>query len=341
MRIWFDADNGPHVLIMKPLARELERRGHDVLFTARDRTSTCSLLDLYGLPYRRIGKEYGKGMLRKAVGTVRRAVSLAAAMRDWRADVSFGHGSRSLPIASRLLGVPSITMYDYEWVDPRLFAWGCRAILLPSVIDDGRCREAGIPAAKVVRYPGFKEQLYLGDSPLDPDSVAADLGLRNDAIRVLLRPPATNAHYHNPEAEFLLDRILDRLTAHPEVQVVYLARSDDQMAYLVAHGGLEVIRPSRVFDGPSMIAAMDLVIGGGGTMTREAALLGVPAYSFFRGRSGRVDEALVAEGRLVMLASPVDVAERLVVAKREAEVAIPDPAPLVSYIVDTILGVSS
>ena len=35
MKIWFDADNGPHVLIMKPLVRELERRGHTILVTAR------------------------------------------------------------------------------------------------------------------------------------------------------------------------------------------------------------------------------------------------------------------------------------------------------------------
>jgi len=341
MRIWFDADNGPHVLIMKPLARELVRRGHEVLFTARDRTSTCSLLDLYGLPYRPIGAEYGKGLIRKAAGTLRRAAALALAMRNWHADVSFGHGSRSLPVASRLLRIPSVTMYDYEWVDPRLFAWGCRAILLPSVIDAGRCREAGIPEKKVVRYPGYKEQLYLGDAALDPDPVVAALGLRDDAIHILLRPPASNAHYHNPEAEILLRDILDRLSGHPGVQVVYLARSDDQMSYLTGRDGLEVIRPARVFDGPSMIAAMDLVIGGGGTMTREAALLGVPAYSFFRGRQGKVDQALVEQGRLIMLASRADVERELVISRRGAGVSTPDSAPLVSFITDTILEVSS
>ena len=31
------------------------------------------------------------------------------------------------------------------------------------------------------------------------------------------------------------------------------------------------------------------MISGGGTMTREAAVLGVPSYSFFRGREGQVD----------------------------------------------------
>ena len=48
MRIWFDADNGPHVLIMEPLARRLCEDGHEVRFTARDRSNTCQLLDMFG-----------------------------------------------------------------------------------------------------------------------------------------------------------------------------------------------------------------------------------------------------------------------------------------------------
>ena len=56
MRVWLDADHAPHVLIMRPLARELEKQGHEVRFTARDRTATCELLDLYGLPYVTVGR---------------------------------------------------------------------------------------------------------------------------------------------------------------------------------------------------------------------------------------------------------------------------------------------
>ena len=32
-----------------------------------------------------------------------------------------------------------------------------------------------------------------------------------------------------------------------------------------------------------MILECDIVIGGGGTMTREAAILGIPSLSFFKG----------------------------------------------------------
>lgn len=337
MKIWFDADNGPHVLIMRPLVAELQRRGHEVVFTARDRTKTCQLLDLYGFSYRRVGGEYGKGMSGKVKGTLGRAWDLAREMRGSGAGVSFGHGSRALPLASRLLGIPTVTMYDYEWVDARLFNWCCRSILLPRAISRDRCVEAGIAAGRVVSYPGYKEELYLGAGELDT-SIAGDLGLRAGAAKVLLRPPATTAHYHNPEAETLLEAILGRIAAAGDVQLVYLPRTDDQRELPARAGVREVIIPRRVYDGPSLVAAVDVVISGGGTMTREAAIMGIPSYSFFRGREGMVDEALAAAGQLALLATPADVASRLAVAPRQGGVRRPDPAALVAFICDAIVA---
>lgn len=335
MKIWFDADNGPHVLIMRPLVAELGKRGHEVVFTARDRTSTCELLDLYGFDYKKVGGEYGKGMTGKVKGTLGRAWSLIGAMRGENPAVSFGHGSRALPIASRLLGIPSVTMYDYEWVDPRLFNMFCRNILMPAAIIPDRCAEAGISPAKVVHYPGFKEELYLGGKDFD-DTIAGDLGLRPEAIKVLLRPPATTAHYHNPEAETILDAILMRLAEGGDVQLVYLPRTPDQNDLPARAGVGEVIIPSKVYDGPSLVAAMDMVISGGGTMTREAAIMGVPSYSFFRGASGKVDEALAGAGKLTMVTTPDEVAAKLTVAMKKGAASQPDPGPLVDFICSAI-----
>lgn len=335
LKIWFDADNGPHVLIMRPLVGELMSRGHHVVFTARDRTSTCELLDLYGFEYRTVGGEYGRGMSGKVRGTLGRAWSLMGAMKGQNPDVSFGHGSRALPIASRLMAVPSVTMYDYEWVDPRLFNWFCRGILMPAAITPKRCREAGISGRKVVNYPGFKEELYLGGKEFDT-SIAPELGLRPEAVKVLLRPPATTAHYHNPEADTILESILAKLATGQDVQLVYLPRTPDQADLPRKAGVAEIIIPDKVYDGPSLVAAMDMVISGGGTMTREAAILGVPSYSFFRGRSGKVDEALAESGRLTMVTAADDVMEKLAVVPNTRPVSRPESRPLVAFICDAI-----
>ncbi len=339
MKVWFDADNGPHVLIIRPLVEELARRGHEVVITARDRANTCELLDMYGIPYRRIGGEYARGKAGKVVGTLRRAAALLRTMAGDRPNVSFGHGSRALPIASWFLRVPSVTMYDYEWVDPALFNRFCRRILLPAVIDRERCVDAGIAVERVRFYDGLKEELYLASHRRDPSELS-DLGLREDTVRILLRPPATHAHYHNPEAETLLVALLEILAEHPEVQLIYLPRTPDQLDLIPADFRGEVIVPQRVYDGPTLIAAMDAVFSGGGTMTREAAVLGVPAYSFFRGKSGRVDEWLVEQGRLVMLTDPGELRERVVVARRGNRDGGTPAGELVGQICDLILDVA-
>lgn len=340
MKIWFDADNGPHVLIMRPLAAELTRQGHEVVFTARDRTKTCQLLDMYGFKYLRIGGEYGHGMSGKVRGTLGRAWELARTMRGRRVHVSFGHGSRALPIASALLAIPTLTMYDYEWVNARLFNLCCRSILLPASITRGRCMEAGIATSKVVSYPGFKEELYLAQGDLDT-AIATDLGMRPEAVKVLLRPPATTAHYHNPEAEILLEAILRQLAGAGDVQLVYLPRTDDQRDLPKRAGVREVIIPRKVYDGPSLVASTDLVISGGGTMTREAAIMGIPSYSFFRGREGMVDEALAASGRLVLLASADEVPAKLAVLRRKGTVSRPDPRALIGFICEAIVNAAN
>jgi len=59
------------------------------------------------------------------------------------------------------------------------------------------------------------------------------------------------------------------------------------------------------------------VISGGGTMNREAAALGVPVYSIFRGKIGAVDRYLAGNGRLVLLERVEDIHTKIVLERRE------------------------
>jgi hypothetical protein len=51
-------------------------------------------------------------------------------------------------------------------------------------------------------------------------------------------------------------------------------------------------------------------------MNREAAALGVPVYSIFRGTIGAVDHRLKAEARLVLIESVDDVETKIDLSKR-------------------------
>jgi uncharacterized protein len=73
--------------------------------------------------------------------------------------------------------------------------------------------------------------------------------------------------------------------------------------------------PDRAVDGRSLVAFADVLVSAGGTMNREAAVLGTPVWSIFEGRLGAVDEALAREGRLRFLRSP----DEIVVARKDAD----------------------
>ena len=55
-------------------------------------------------------------------------------------------------------------------------------------------------------------------------------------------------------------------------------------------------------------------------MNREAAALGIPVYSLFRGTMGAVDKHLAETGRLVLLESERDVHEKLKLEARNKTV---------------------
>ena len=87
-----------------------------------------------------------------------------------------------------------------------------------------------------------------------------------------------------------------------------------------------MVVPDRAVDGHSLLAGADLVVSAGGTMNREAVVLGTPVYTTFAGRMGGVDERLIAEGRLRPLTDPDDlVVERKSGAAAEPHAARPRP----------------
>jgi hypothetical protein len=79
--------------------------------------------------------------------------------------------------------------------------------------------------------------------------------------------------------------------------------------------------PTHAVDGLDLIWYSDMVISGGGTMNREAAALGIPVYSLFRGTMGAVDKHLAETGKLVLLESEQDVREKLKLVSRSKTLA--------------------
>jgi predicted glycosyltransferase len=306
VRVWVDLTNAPHAVTLAPLVRELERRGDVVLVTARDYGQTVDLAERLGLEPVVVGHHGGSGRAGKAQAAAGRVAALLRWAREARPDVAFGHGSTDQPMVARLLGIPATTMLDYEWATLQ-HGLNCRLTartLAPEAIPASRLARLGARGAKLVRYPGLKEEYALAD--FEPDPTVAD-GLRGDRpLLAVLRPPAELALYHrfsNP----LFAQVLERLAARDDVATVVLPRTADQGRGIERLALPGVTVPAGALDGPSLIAFADVVISAGGTMNREAVVLGTPVYTTFAGRLGGVDEQLLAQGRMRRLVSAGDI----------------------------------
>jgi predicted glycosyltransferase len=308
LRVWVDLTNTAHVVVLRPFVELLERDGHDVTLTARPLSHTLELLDDWGHPYTVLGRHGGAGRAGKARAAAARAVAMTRFGRRRRFDCALAHGSTDLPVACRLLGVPNTTMFDYEWAVAQHSVNGRLAnrVLAPDAIPERRLARYGMRAPKLVRYPGLKEEYYLAD--WEPDrEVLAQLDVDPDAIVCVVRTAPSYALYLAGAENELLPALLARLAADQRTRTVVLPRTPEQADAVRALGLDRVTVPARAVDARSLVAFADVLVSAGGTMNREAAVLGTPVWSIFEGRLGAVDERLVAEGRLRFLADPADV----------------------------------
>jgi predicted glycosyltransferase len=284
------------------------------------------LLDDWGHAYTAIGQHGGASRLGKALAGSGRAAQMLAFARDKRFDYGLAHGSTDLPPVARVLRFANTTMFDYEWAKLQ-HSLNCRLatrVLAPDAIPAERLARYGAKPPKLVRYPGLKEEYYLGD--FEPDaSVLPELGLdRNRAIAVVRTAPSYALYLGGSENE-LLPQVLRRLL-DTGAQVVVLARTEEQRRALRILDGRLVV-PGHAVDGRSLAGLADLVVSAGGTMIREAAVLGTPVWSIFEGRLGAVDEQLIREGRVRVLRDPAELVVEQAPPQRERR-GRRDPADL-------------
>ncbi len=305
-RVWIDMTNSPHVLVLRPIIDEFRSRGWDVTVTAREFAQTLPLLERFAIPHTVIGHHWGKHLWAKAWGMASRTSRMIAFGRGKGFDLALSHASNDLPVAARMLGIPHVTMFDYEYakLSHSINVRFSTKALVPDAIPVSALAPYGGTPEKVDRYPGLKEEYYLADFEPDP-SVLDVLGLDPAKIIIVLRTPPSMAAYHRMENP-VFDDVIRAIAARDDAQAVVLLRTPDQRAGVDAIGAENLIIPDTVVDAQSLISYADIVVSGGGTLNREAVALGTPAYTVFQGVMGAVDRGLIAEGRLRQLTSVDD-----------------------------------
>ena len=303
MDVWLDIDNPPQVQYLLPFKRAFERLGASVVVTARDHTITLELLRAQAVPFHSIGSAFGRRKLQKIQGLLGRSRQLLALFGDLGRPRLLLAASRPAAVVARRLGIPSFILNDYEHANLSVFRATGAHIVHPKVIPSDAFTEKGISTRKLIPFDGIKEDITF--TGIDADNgVAHDFGVDDGHATVLFRPPAEDSHYYKRGSRALALDLLGFLADRDDTVVVfsprYARQAEDLKRYAWANEPIVLRDPIPVV---SLLKGVDVVVASGGTMIREAAYLGVPAYSILLSRIGGVDRYLESIGRLDVVAS--------------------------------------
>ena len=338
--LWFDLDNSPHVPLFRPILSELDRRGKEYIVTAREFAQTRELLGLWGIPHHLVGEHGGKSKLKKVANLLARSSALKRAVSGKKIDAAISHGSRTQVVAAWRMQVPAIVMLDYEYTEARIFNTLAQKLIMPAAIPDERLRKAGFNLRKVVRYNGFKEEIYLESFVPQPE-FRREIGIDKNTILVSIRPPSTTGNYHDERSESLFRACLEHFSSVPNTHCLVVNRTaaEERLIPVELRRSGKVTLLTKPVDGLQLLWHSDLVLSGGGTMNREAALLGTPTYSIFTGQKPYLDEYLQSQGRLLFIDIPGQI-RSIPVVKREIPSAFtPQMKGMASGVTDLLLDI--
>ena len=168
MRIWIDLGNSPHVPFFGALAKEFERRGHTVLWTARDYAQTVELARTAGIDAKVFGTHGGKSVFQKGGKFIGRTWDLLRWARGKKIDLVVVHNSQEPLVVARILHIKSVTLMDYEHHPGNHLSFRtAKKVIVPESFPEEFLRKFGVSEKKVRRFRGIKEDVYLSD--FEPD----------------------------------------------------------------------------------------------------------------------------------------------------------------------------
>jgi hypothetical protein len=322
MRVIIDVLTPKQLMFFPKLARRLEERGHETLMTTRRYREVTKLLLKKRVDAMVVGKHGGRKLEDKLIASTERTCQLVRVLNDFAPDLAVSFSSPEMARTSFGLGLPHISVNDspHSVAVAKLTIPLSRKLLTPSMIQVHEWTKFGIAEEDVVQYNALDPWVWLRD--LEPDrGVLDELGIDGSRPIVTLRAPEAFASYlldNSVVHGTLRDFIAKLIESRGDTQIVVIPRYKEQIHELRDTFGNRIILCESVVDGPSILAFSDIFVGMGGTMSAEAALLGVPTFSSYPDNY-LIESFLIDQGLLVKILDPVELVDKINTTLNEIE----------------------
>jgi predicted glycosyltransferase len=300
LKIWVDILTPKQLLFFTPLIENLRRYGHEVIVTSRHYREVDLLSVKQDIGLRFVGRHGGASLKEKTKASCNRIVDLTEIVGEMALDYAVSFSSPECARTAFGLGVSHICISDSPHADKvcRLTIPLSNLLLTPWIIPYRAWADYSIPEAQVIRYHALDPAVWL-KRYTEKAVRKEDFGLDPSKPTITLRLDETQAAYLLSSDHSFSRRLLDALLrGFRECDIFVLGRYQSQIAEFKAAFGSRAKIAGGVVNGLDLLSASDVFIGMGGTMTAEAALLGVPALSLYQGRPLYTEGYLIKEGLL-------------------------------------------
>ena len=316
MKIWLDILTPKQANFLGELHTRLEAGGVKTFLTTREYREVNELIQIKGMKATQVGRHGGQRLRDKLLESSNRVSALAKIVAEQEIDEAISFSS---PEAARVafgLKIPHFCVSDSPHAEAvsKLTIPLSQKLFTPWLIPVPAWTRYGIKPRDLVRYRALDPMAWLthykGDSKT-LDSLKLDLS----KPIILLRTPEEYASYLYDRNETIASKVADTVAKLVDVngatsQIVILPRYDEQGERFVKKFGNHVVVPEHVVDAISLMRVSSVFLGGGGTMTAEAALLGVPVISYYPGEPTFVERFLINYGLVERILDSGRIAQR-------------------------------
>ena len=316
MKIWLDILTPKQANFLGELQRRLETSGVKTFLTTREYREVNELLQIRGMKATQVGRHGGKELRDKLVESLNRVSALAKLVAEQDIDEAVSFAS---PEAARVafgLKIPHYCVSDSPHAEAvsKLTVPLSVKLFTPWVIPVPAWTRYGIKPRDLVRYRALDPMAWLPHNKGDTKILES---LKLDVSRpiILVRTPEEYAAYLSHRNETIASNLSETVAKLVDVngatsQIVILPRYDEQGQRFAKRFGNRVVVPEHLVDAIALMRVSSVFLGGGGTMTAEAALLGVPVISYYPGDPTFVEKFLIHYGLVERILDSGRIAQR-------------------------------
>jgi len=318
LKIWIDALTPKHYLMTKALEENFIKDGHEVFVTLREYEELERVYKRIKLESKHfiVGSHGGGDLKAKLLQSGKRMLELTSLIADLKPELSVSFGSPEAARVSFGLNVPHVLICDspHSVFVCKLTVPLSSYLLTPWIIKKNKFAKYGIEYERIIKYKSLDPTAWLYRKHIWPPKNKIELASTG---AIVIREIEYMASYVKDFINFETFA-LNVASEYPDKKVILLKRYfnvEKVSNNLIIYGG--------EFFGPNVLENSYAFIGGGGTMSVEAILLGIKTVSVFSYKTD-VEEYLLRKGYLRRESDPKKIKEFFQTSKKLPVPKLPD-----------------